>query len=336
MVAHISLRNCLLACICILPTLWGMKDEYYPIVEVQGLRTFDESAYQDFNTKLDKEFPGIEHYQVKVGSGALTELYMGSAWDVLKKFDTGIQAVVQKFIKNRKYILVGQSWGAGMARFWLEHYSYQAQLQQVVEYYGICGIQDGYYGVPDGSSDFIKNALTAKNLAWLAPLCNTIVSKGYPVSWPLMYSCCMQNKLAFPGIWKDPRHPSLYLRKCRFLPILNNLVAHASQDSYKLNLSSLKRLHFISSDNDPVIKPHENSIFLKPGQVCFEQTPYYQDDLLGIKTLYNQKDVTFDTFTAAHECQSDPNIAAKLIEYIRFAQRERIQKKLPLTISSPI
>ena len=115
----------------------------------------------------------------------------------------------------------------------------------------------------------------------------------------------LQNNIAPAAYWRDRSSKDSveqYKKNSDFLAPLNNEVEHAKSAQYKERFSALNRLYLMCYTLDSVVYPWESQIFgerrvgdneIEPMQ----DTDFYKNDLLGLKTLNEAKKV--DTYPMA-------------------------------------
>lgn len=115
----------------------------------------------------------------------------------------------------------------------------------------------------------------------------------------IVYFKAAQALVAPAGYFRETtstRRYNRYLKYCQFLPQLSNEIQHSKSGQYKAKFSSLNRLGLIQFQNDTVLFPRETAWFEelndKGQMVKMRDTKFYQDDLLGLKTLDEANKVT--------------------------------------------
>ncbi|KAJ8774400.1 hypothetical protein K2173_012474 [Erythroxylum novogranatense] len=121
-----------------------------------------------------------------------------------------------------------------------------------------------------------------------------------------IYSAYVQDHLAPSGYLKLPNDIPDYLKKCRFLPKLNNELADQRNSTYKERFISLQNLVLIMFENDNVLIPKETAWFgyypngaFKP-VLSAQQTKLYLEDWIGLKTLNEGGRVHFLNLSGGH------------------------------------
>ena len=71
----------------------------------------------------------------------------------------------------------------------------------------------------------------------------------------MFFFSASQNHFGIANFWKDPEIKDDYFRVVKFLPKLNNELAHESASQYKKNFLKLKKVFACGSDGDQIIEP---------------------------------------------------------------------------------
>ena len=108
-----------------------------------------------------------------------------------------------------------------------------------------------------------------------------------------LYTDFFQEHLSSANYWRVPFDLSNgYLKKCKYLPQLNNEVEHRDAEFQMENIMSLSNLVLIWSPEDTVLSPPESAIFSVFAEnlevISLFKTELYKKDLLGLKYLNEQ------------------------------------------------
>ncbi|KAL6048334.1 Palmitoyl-protein thioesterase 1 [Balamuthia mandrillaris] len=213
---------------------------------------------------LEAKFPGIYVRAMEIGNGYIDSLF----WSV------GVQ--VKEFCKAAKldpklaggFNLIGFSQGGMITRGYIE----RCNDPPVLNYISWVAPQMGIYGVPyAGSISYLNTTLDA-----IVECC--------------IYSEWVQNRISFAGYWKDPYDMATYTKNSLYLPDINNERA-TKNGQYKANILALKNFALVYSTADKVLIPKETGWFgffaenSTDSIVPLEQTPLYQEDWIGLRTL---------------------------------------------------
>lgn len=125
------------------------------------------------------------------------------------------------------------------------------------------------------------------------------------VAKKLVYSSLVQNWLVPAGYFRDVNDMATYEKDSVFLPALNN--EHSTSDYAQLRdekFSSINAGLFGMFTEDTMIYPKETAWFQgldKHGKVQpLEESDFYKNDNIGLKTLNEAKKLTFDKIEGDH------------------------------------
>ena len=141
----------------------------------------------------------------------------------------------------------------------------------------------------------------------------------------IIYSTLFQKHVSFASYWHDTLHEERYLRKCRFLPYLNNEINHKDADLFKKNICQLNSMVLVMSHNEKIIEPRESChfCFYKQGSktelMPLEQTDIYKNDTLGLKILHESSrlHVRFANCTHDQFQEDEDNFVKNTLEFLR-------------------
>ncbi|XP_047327387.1 palmitoyl-protein thioesterase 1-like [Impatiens glandulifera] len=137
-----------------------------------------------------------------------------------------------------------------------------------------------------------------------------------------VYSDYVQTHLAPSGYVKLPNDIPSYLKKCRFLPKLNNELPHARNVTYKQRFSSLESLVLIMFEDDAVLIPKETAWFGYYPNGAFtpvlspRKTELYTQDWIGLKTLDKAGKVKFLKIDDDHLSLDNRNMKKYIVPYL--------------------
>lgn len=139
-----------------------------------------------------------------------------------------------------------------------------------------------------------------------------------------IYEPFYQEHLSISGYWRDPTDLVAYVENCSYLPALNNerLTIYSAQ--YKTNLLSLTNYVVIWSPNDDVLKPPASGKFsvfdINYNIIPLEETAMYMQDLVGLRTLTERKQLSMYETNCSHVEHNDPvcfdQLYVILLEYL--------------------
>lgn len=136
-----------------------------------------------------------------------------------------------------------------------------------------------------------------------------------------MYANFYKEHLSVSGYWRDPADLENYLRNCSYLPVLNNERQTVFSQKYKANLLSLKNYVLIWSPNDEVLKPPASGKFsvfdINYNIIPLEETLLYKQDLIGLRTLAEQEQLSMYETNCSHVEHNDLVCFAQLYEILK-------------------
>jgi palmitoyl-protein thioesterase len=182
-------------------------------------------------------------------------------------------------------VMIAHSQGGLVARYYVERYNLP-KIKKLIT-----------WGTPHqgifGSPGFLD-----RRFSWL----NVLELYAYK----LFYMYPMQKYISIASYWRDPLHHEEYLDQCLFLPHANNEIPHIYHDVYKENIESLEQFVVLKSNKEDIITPAESCHFgfyyegsnrhIEP----FLESKQYTDNLMGLKTLYDQGKLIFKSVECSH------------------------------------
>jgi len=127
-----------------------------------------------------------------------------------------------------------------------------------------------------------------------------------------VYFPLIQNWIGPAGYFRNPADIPDYLEFSVFLPYLNGEKKDSTYATLKNNFSSLNAALFVMFNEDTVIYPKETAWFWQlqaDGSVLpVNQTDFYKNDLIGLKTLDEAGKVTYLAFDGNHLQFTDEQI----------------------------
>lgn len=200
--------------------------------------------------------------------------------------------------------MVTHSQGGLVGRYYIERYN----NPRVINYISLGSPQQGVFGLPGTFDNRFK---------WLDYM------EGY--AHHVLYSKGFQKFVSFAGYWHDTLHYNKYIKKCRFLPYLNNQIDHPDSALFKKNICSLKNMVLVMSSNDDIIEPRISCHFgfYKMGSKTeIEEmiaTEIYKKDTLGLRTLNESGRLHLRMAECTHaEFQEDEqNFIANVVEFLK-------------------
>lgn len=122
----------------------------------------------------------------------------------------------------------------------------------------------------------------------------------------LAYYPAIQEHLAQANYFRDPMKIDSYLAGDKFLADVNNERSASVNSTFTSNWESLESVCLVKAYGDTVVVPNDSEWFgfFKDGGFkevwAFEETPWYANDLFGLKTLDKAGHVFFNTTEGNH------------------------------------
>lgn len=146
-------------------------------------------------------------------------------------------------------------------------------------------------------------------------------------AYQLFYRYFIQKHISIANYWKDTLHHEKYINQCLFLPHANNEIEHIYNDFYKENIESLDQLVLVNSTAEEVIIPSISCHFgfYQIGSIrhteTFIHSDQYKNNLLGLKTLYDQGKLIFKTAACTHMdyVNDDQNFIENTLPYLTYS-----------------
>jgi palmitoyl-protein thioesterase len=234
---------------------------YRPVVLMHGVTATASDMYE-LAGWINQTFPGIYVVSIEIGNGHDDSFLLPMNRQV-ELFCATVRADPHL---QQEFNMLGFSQGSIIVRAAVERCSLP-----VYNLITLSGINQGVFGVP--------------NLLNLPPPFRELVSE-------FAYEDAIQDVISIAGYWRDPYHFDKYLRRCRFLPDINNELP-VRNETYKMNMLKLNAFVMTYSDIDEIVTPglsgwflgyELNSLRVEP----WNQTRQYTEDLIGLRTLWEQ------------------------------------------------
>lgn len=270
-----------------------------PIVLVHGLFS-NKHAMVPAVKHIKKYLPGVYVKNIRLGEGRIATLF--NMHDQVEWLRQEMEADPQ--LQNG-CIIIAHSQGGLVARYFIEKYN----NPRVYVYIAWGTPEAGIFGAPDKIDTYIP---------WLK-----ILEK---CSYRFAYSYLMQRLLSFAGYWKNPLHYEKYLQGCTFLPFVNNEIEHADSALFKENICKLSCMVLVKSTKDEVVVPASSCHFGFhpigfPNEIenLFD-SPWYQNDALGLKTLAESDRLHLKLAHCAHSAlqEDEYNFIENTLPYLIF------------------
>ncbi|GAB2274199.1 hypothetical protein Dimus_008967 [Dionaea muscipula] len=206
------------------------------------------------------------------------------------------------------------------------------EMKELSQGYNIVGLSQGNL-IARGVIEFCEGGPPVRNFISLAgphagtasvPLCGSgiMCSLAAKLLKSEIYSDYIQSHLAPSGYLKLPNNIPGYLKKCRFLPRLNNELQGERNVTYKQKFTSLQNLVLIMFEDDSVLIPKETAWFGYYPDGAFspvippKQTRLYMEDWIGLKALDGGGRVKFISVPGDHLGISQSDIKKYVVPYL--------------------
>ena len=218
---------------------------------------------------------------LEVGNGSITSM-TDNFMDQAEKACAKLQAD-ETFANADEINVMGLSQGALLARYIVESCPIKGKVRN---WASIGGPNMGVNDIPHCFNGFI---------------CNIVNS----VARDFVYTSLIQNLVGPAGYFRDIAHDKQYLAGSVFLAYLNNEEAtNADNATRKANMQALNGALLMMFTEDTMVHPKESEWFqelnadgtLQP----LEDSDFYKNDLLGIKTLNEANKITFSSVVGDH------------------------------------
>jgi len=134
----------------------------------------------------------------------------------------------------------------------------------------------------------------------------------------MVYFGAIQDYVGPAGYFRDPNHLQEYLEYSVFLPYVNN--EKNATNEINARFTQLNAAMFVMFSEDTMIYPKETAWFWElqaDGSVLpLNQTEFYDNDYIGLKTLDQAGKVEFLSFDGDHLQFSDEQIENILVPFL--------------------
>lgn len=253
--------------ICFLGVICGgiARSEQLPIVLVNGIMACDKDM-KPLEDQIHKALPDVYVKSVRIMKGKWT------SWKNMYEQGKDLCRSIQSDPKLKDgFIFVAHSQGGLLARYYVERHN-NPKCEVLIT---LGSPHEGTFGLPGTLDDRLRFLNPFENLARF-----------------LLYRKFMQNHVSCAQYYHNTLHVDQYLKKCNFLPYLNNEKAHEFSEHYKANMLSLRHFVMVNSTAETIVEPACSCHFgfYKDGSKKEEQsiveTRGYQEDSLGLRTLH--------------------------------------------------
>ena len=256
-------------------------------------------------------YPGMHSFsrQIKNKTGdyaACVEVGNGTLTSILENFETQAEKACANIQADSNFTgvpeinVMGLSQGALLARYIAT--SCDLGDTKVRNLASIGGPNMGVDAVPGCLSGFICDIVN-------------------DVARDLVYLPIVQNHLGPAGYFRNPQAMNTYLKDSVFLPYVNNEEGDATVEStQKQRFSDLNGLLLMMFNEDTVVYPKESEWFQSYDEnmnlLPVEETDFYQNDYLGLKTLNEAGKITFSSVDGDHLQFSTDDIDNTIVPFL--------------------
>jgi palmitoyl-protein thioesterase len=240
------------------------RGEQLPIVLVNGIMASDKDM-KPLEDQILKALPGTYVKSIHILRGKWT------SWMNMHEQGKDLCHDIQADPKLKNgFIMIAHSQGGLLARYYVERWN-NPKCEILIT---LGSPHQGVFGIPGTYDERFKFLNHFENLARF-----------------MMYRSFAQKHLSIAQYWHDSIKFNLYLKRCTFLPYLNNEIEHEFSEHYKANMLSLKHFVMINSPFETIVEPACSCHFgfykngSKDVEESFVESRQYINDLLGLRTL---------------------------------------------------
>ncbi|XP_048414249.1 palmitoyl-protein thioesterase 1 [Stegostoma tigrinum] len=249
---------------------------------------------------VERDIPGIYVLSLEIGTSIAEDIENSFFMNV----NDQVELVCNILSKDKKlqngYNAMGFSQGGQFLRAVAQRCPSPAMLKLVT--FG--GQHQGVYGLPRCPGE-------------TSQICN-LIRKMLNVG---AYSSPIQDHLVQAEYWHDPLNEDLYRDKSIFLADINQ--ERGINESYKENLTKLKKFVMVKFLNDTMVDPVDSEWFgfYKAGQAkdtySLQESVLYKEDRLGLKTMDKAGKLQFLTVNGDHLQFSEEWFITNIIPYLK-------------------
>jgi len=263
----------LLAALCFLCSSLGSAQNYStyrPVVLWHGMgdTCCDPLSMGYIKRVIEKQLPGIHVHSLMIGNNVVEDEINGFLMNINLQIPWAHSEIVNDTKLAQGFNAIGFSQGGQFLRAYVERYN----DPPVYNLISIGGQHQGVFGFPRCLGDNYT----------LCEMMRRMLNLG-------AYDSFVQENLVQAEYWQDPLNENEYLKKCVFLPDINNNIQ--INQTYKNNMMSLDNFVMVQFLNDTMVQPKESEWFgfYVAGQdkevFTLQDSPLYQEDWLGLKEL---------------------------------------------------
>lgn len=234
---------------------------YRPVVLMHGVTATASDLYE-FAGWINQTYPGIYVTSIEIGNGRDDSFLL----PMNRQVEIFCQNIRADPHLQQGFNMLGFSQGSLIVRAAVERCSLP-----VYNLITLSGVNQGVFGVP--------------NLQELPPSFRELISE-------FAYEDAVQDVISVAGYWRDPYQLDKYMKRCRFLPDINNELP-TRNETYRMNMLKLNAFVMTYSDVDEIVTPGQSGWFLgyEPKSLIVEawnQSRQFTEDILGLRTLWEQ------------------------------------------------
>ena len=247
---------------------------YRPVVLMHGI-TATAADMNELAGWIRQSYKGIYVVSIEIGNGYDDSFLL----PMNKQVELFCSSVLADVNLRKGFNVLGVSQGSLIVRGAIQRCSLPAY-----NFISLVGPHQGCFGVP--------------GLQILPVPFRELVSK-------YAYEDIVQNVISISNYWRDPYQLDTYFTKSHFLPNINN-EGESTNETYRSNILKLNSLVLVYTDLDEVISPPQSGWFLgyQPYSLQAEtwnQSRQYTENLLGMRTLFEEGKLTFFTAHTRHQ-----------------------------------
>lgn len=261
----------------LLDSTYNQATSQRPVVFWHGMGdTYNSSAMQNVFSTIHSVKPNLPIYSVFIDQDESKDQQASLIGNVNEQVEivcSQIESIPE--LNNQPFDFIGFSQGGVFARAAIER----------------CGLNVHTlitFGSPHvGVSDLPK----CDDSDWLCKRKNEILKKQ-------VWKSNVQNSIVAAQYFRDPLDYEDYLKHSAFLVDVNNELQGGKNETYIENFETLEKLILIMFDKDETLVPKESAWFYDQDKssgetIEFQNTDFYQNELIGLKSLFTQGKIEF-------------------------------------------
>lgn len=257
-----------------------------PVVQMHGMGDFanDPFGMVPLGNAISDYLGGAYVLNVQIGESNIADIMNGFIMNLNDQVDYFANVVKNDTNLANGFNAIGYSQGNLVVRGYIERYN----NPPILNFISMHGTLAGVGSFPGCAIDKYFCRAFAELLGALA------------------YKPVFQLHLAQADYFRDPKKISEYLEGNIFLPDLNNEVTASTHANYASNWKSLNSICLVKALGDTVVIPNDSEWFgfFQDGTFDaiwnFKETPWYEQDLFGLRTLDEAGKVFFNVTDGNH------------------------------------